>query len=95
MVLPKGRIKIKQQQTKIEKAKTNSTSNLLIVSRHGTVRGSLNHVKTSLKEIFKEPHITNPVTNAQLNIAANNNSISSPNSKCNEKLFLHFYLAVS
>ena len=41
--------------------------NFLIVSRQGTVRGSLNRVKTSLNEIFKEPKITNPVQNAQLN----------------------------
>ena len=40
---------------------------MLIVSRQGTVRGNLNHVKTSLKEIFREPKITHPVLNAQLN----------------------------
>lgn len=73
---------------------TSSYSSLLIVSRHGTVRGAVNHVKTSLKEIFKEPQITNPVTNAQLNIKSNS-TISSPLSiKSNEKLYLHYYLAV-
>lgn len=79
-----------------KQSKSNSLSNLLIVSRHGTVRGSLNHVKTSLKQIFKEPQITNPVTNAHLNIATNGNQITSPNgTKANEKLNSHFYLAVS
>lgn len=70
----------------------------LIVSRHGTVRGSLNHVKTSLKQIFKEPHITKPVANPQLNITPSNNycnyNCATINTKVNEKLVSHYYLAV-
>lgn len=73
---------------------TASYSSLLIVSRHGTVRGAVNHVKTSLKEIFKESQITNPVTNAQLNIKSNNTFSSTYSTKSNEKLYLHYYLAV-
>lgn len=69
-----------------------------IVSRHGTVRGSLNHVKTSLKQIFKEPHITSPVVNPQLNITPSNNyynyNCATVNTKVNEKLLSHYYLAV-
>lgn len=73
---------------------TSSYSSLLIVSRHGTVRGAVNHVKTSLKEIFKESQITNPVTNAQLNIKSNNTMSSTHSTKSSEKLYLHYYLAV-
>ncbi|CAF0991753.1 unnamed protein product [Brachionus calyciflorus] len=77
----------------ISTSPTNSTSSLLIVSRHGTVRGAVNHVRTSLKEIFKEPQITNPVTNAQLNIKSNTCINPFNCTKANEKLYLHYYLA--
>jgi hypothetical protein len=55
------------EEQRVKSKSGSMKANLLIVSRQGTVRGSLNHVKTSLKEIFKEPKITNPVLNAQLN----------------------------
>lgn len=79
--------------TNLDVNKPNSEkSNLFIVSRHGTVRGSLNHVKTSLKQIFKESQITNPITNAQLNLAPSNTSVAKQNEA---KPFLHCYLAVN
>jgi len=71
-----------------ERVKSKSGSmkaNLLIVSRQGTVRGSLNHVKTSLKEIFKEPKITNPVLNAQLNNTNYEQMVRSSNTKNNRE----------
>ena len=44
-----------------------SEGNSLILSRHGTIRGNVNHVKSSVKQIFKDQRATIPVFNAQLN----------------------------
>ena len=58
-----------------------SAGNSLIISRQGTVRGNVNPVKTSLKQIFKDPNVTsNQSSNnqaVQLNI--NNNSFNLAN----------------
>ena len=58
-----------------------TTSNGLIVSRQsGTIRGNLNHVKNTVRNVFaKESHITSPIANAQLN----NVSINSLHEACN------------
>jgi hypothetical protein len=87
---------------------SNSMSNLLIVSRQGTVRGSVNQVKTSLKQLFKEQQ-HNPVelnTQApavELNINSSNSiygssassSINNTLAKHNDKSTSHYFLAVS
>lgn len=92
----------------INKKSTNSMSNLLIVSRQGTVRGSVNQVKTSLKQLFKEQQ-HNPVelnTQApavELNINSSNSiygssassSINNTLAKHNDKSTSHYFLAVS
>ena len=45
-------------------AKSNGTANkYCIVSRRGTIRGTLNHVRDSIKQIFKAPRLTSPVLN--------------------------------
>ncbi len=44
-----------------------STASVIINAKSGTIRGNMNHVKTSVKKVFeKGKHITYPV-NAQLN----------------------------
>jgi hypothetical protein len=43
---------------------------LIINPNSGTVKGTINHVRTSIKQVFErssETHATNPVLNAQLN----------------------------
>ncbi len=45
-----------------------STTSAIINSKSGTIRGNLNHVKTSVKKVFeREALMTYPVLNAQLN----------------------------
>lgn len=66
-----------------------------IVSRHGTIRGTLNHVKDSIRILFKTPRVTNPVLNVSLNTSncklsksndSNPNQPASQSSKENQKL---------
>ena len=81
-----------------------------IVSRQGTIRGTLNHVKDSIKQLFKVPRITNPASNVHLNTSSynihrsqanlnetNQRKIHPINETDNKRLYLPLYnlLAVS
>ena len=66
---------ISQKEKMIEK---------LIISKQGTVRGNLNHVKLSLKQFFKENNNNNTI-NSNIGNNNSNNQNSNSNSICNEK----------
>jgi hypothetical protein len=66
----------------LKETSTNKLQNSLIISRQGTIRGNLNHVKTSLKQIFKDSN--NNQANA--NNSNNNLLVSNLNNTINNNL---------
>lgn len=54
----------------LDSSLSSSMSSIIINASSGTVRGTTNHVRASIKQVFErssETHATNPVLNAQLN----------------------------